>query len=242
MIIPSPKPSKFSYEIKEILDLLYISINTQEIKYKFPRLHVNNEFNKRFSGVLDAFDDIEVSVKRLTKNIQESITTNSEIQRNTLVTPDVHERAIQAANENKTDLKTIHVQAKIFLDRYNALVLFILGWTIPESCYKSIGEFNKWLADYGGSEDSVLRYKKSCERALDDIYVYITKFRNNSVVHRNEDIALGKTEWFENDMLGSVRLVGGNHNSVSPQEVLFLTVEYIDLTTKFCLNKISPKN
>ena len=47
---PVVKPTKFIFEIEEILKTLSTELNSDLVKTNFPKLHKDNIFNKRFSS------------------------------------------------------------------------------------------------------------------------------------------------------------------------------------------------
>ena len=92
-MLPSVKPTKFTFETDEILKHFSSELNTDLAKKCFPRLHNENAFNKRFSGVLDTFADVRSVTERLTENIQTSMKIEGQIQRNNEIDQELHQHA-----------------------------------------------------------------------------------------------------------------------------------------------------
>ena len=228
MHIPSVKPIKFTYETEEILKHFSLELNSDIAKINFPRLHKENIFNKRFSGVLTTFSDVKSVTERITNNIQASMKSDSEGDNLTA--------------QIQTDLKTLYVNSKIFLDEYTSLLRFIFNWRGIGD--KSVTSFYNSLEKYDGKDAGILAFKESCLKKLKAVNVYITEYRDKKVVH-NQQRHKQDTEWFLNNMNGEVRFVGGGRPSITPQEILFIVVEYVDDSSKYCIewlsNQISSK-
>jgi len=234
----SVKPVKFTCEIEEILQHFSTEINSPLAKQHFSRFHKNNAFNKRFSGVLDVFADIKSVTERLTDNIQASIKAERQIQKNEEVGQEQHYEADSLTSQNKTDLRTLYVNSKIFLDDYTGLLRFIFNWR--EIGDRSITGFYNDLEKYDGQDKDILAFKESCLENLKEINIYITEYRNNKVVH-NQKKHKQDTEWFLNNMNGEIRFMGGGRPSITPQEVLFIVVEYVAVSSNFCIELLSSQ-
>lgn len=235
-MFPTVKPTKFTYEIEEVLKYLSSDLNSDIVKLHFPRLHKDNAFNKRFSGVLESFADIKSVTERITENIQTSILIERQIQQNEDIDQDLHRKADKLNSQNKTDLKTLYVNTKIFLDEYTHLLSWIFNWRGIEN--SSITKFYNSLEKYDGDDTNIIQFKDSCFNKMKAVDVFITDYRDKEVVH-NGDKHKQKTKWFFNEMNGGIRFIGGNRPSITPQDILFITVEYIDCSSHFCLDWLS---
>jgi len=232
MQVPTVKPTKFTFETKEILNNFSKEMNSDTAKNSFLRLHKDNSFNKRFSGLLDAFSDVETVTERMTENIQASITLGSQMQNTEEIDQDLYKQEAKLTKQNKTDLKNLYVNTRIFLDEYTIFLCWFFDWEIQES---SIAKFYYSLKEYNGSDKCILRFKEENIERLGDIHKYISEYRNNEVVH-NKNKHEQDTKWFINEMNGAIRFGGGSSSSVTPQEVLFLMVDYIDYSNKLCFD------
>lgn len=237
-MLPSVKPTKFTYETEEILKHFSSELNSDFAKKSFPRLHKDNAFNKRFSGVLDTFADVKSVTERLTENIQASMKLEGQIQRREDIDQKQHRQASKLTAQNKSDLRTLYVNSKIFLDHYTNLLRFIYNWRGIGD--KSVTNFYNSLANYTGNDESVLAFKECCLNKLKAVDVYITEYRDKKIVH-NQSKHKEVTEWFLNNMNGEIRFIGGGRPSITPQEVLFIVVEYIDASTKCCIEWLSSQ-
>ena len=237
-MLPSVKPTKFTFETEEILKHFSSELNTDLAKKSFQRLHKENAFNKRFSGVLDTFADVRSVTERLTENIQTSMKIEGQIQRNNEIDQELHQHAGKLTSQNKSDLRTLYVNSKIFLDHYTNLLRFIYNWRGIGD--KSVTNFYNSLEKYNGSDESILAFKESCLTKLKAVDLYITEYRDKKVVH-NQIKHKEVTEWFLNDMNGDIRFIGGGRPSVTPQEILFIVVEYIDASSKCCIEWLSSQ-
>ncbi|MFA7169343.1 MAG: hypothetical protein WC178_00645 [Candidatus Paceibacterota bacterium] len=241
-MLPTVKPTKFTYELKEILNSFSKDVNLKVGNEGFERLYKENIFNKRFSGVLDTFVDIESVVERITNNIQSSIIVERQLQKEGTTDQSLCEQASKLTSQNKTDLKTLYVYTKIFLDRYSVFLIWIFAWRGIKN--SSITEFYKSLKKYDGLDITILKFKECCFGKIEAIDDYITEYRDKEVVH-NGDYHKQKTKWFMNGMNGEIKYIGGNRSSLTPQEILFLVVEYVDCSSQFCLEflntEISPE-
>ncbi len=235
-MLPSVKPTKFTFEIEEILRYFSSELNSDLAKENFPRLHKENAFNKRFSGVLDTFADVKSVTERLTENIQASMKIESLIQKNKEIDQEQHQKSSRLTSQNKSDLRTLYINSKIFLDHYTNLLRFIFNWRGIGD--KSVTNFYNSLEKYNGNDEGILAFKECCLKKLKAVDVYITEYRDKKVVH-NQSKHKEVTEWFLNSMNGDIRFIGGGRPSITPQEILFITVEYIDASSKFCIDWLS---
>jgi len=238
MRIPTVRPTKFIKEIEEVLKDFSEFLNSDDIKKSFPRLHKDNIFNRRFSAILDTFTDLKSVVERLEENIQESINIGRLTQSQEEIDQELYRKQDTLTRQNKADLRTMYVNSKIFLDEYTGLLAFIFNWRgISNS---SVTKFYSSLAYYSGLEEDILAFKKVCLNRLKAINVYITEYRDDKVVH-NHQKHKQQTEWFLNNMDGEIRLVGGNRPSITPQEILFIVVGYVDYSERFCIEWLEFK-
>jgi hypothetical protein len=231
-MFPTVKPTKFTYELEEIFKVFSREVNSEKIKKVLPRLHQENSFNKRFSGVLEVFEDIKSITERITENIGTSLIIEREIQKREEIDQDLHRKAGKLTSQNKTDLKSLYVNAKIFLDEYTNFLCWIFGWQGIDN--SSITKFYKALEKYNGHDLIIQSFKERCFNKIKAIDVYITGYRDKDIVH-TRDKHKKDTKWFVNEMNGAVRFIGGNRPSITPQEILFIVVEYVDVSTQFCL-------
>lgn len=234
--IPSIKPTKFTFEIEEILKHFSNELNSDLAKENFPRLHKDNAFNKRFSGVLDTFTDVKSVTERLTENIQASMRIEGQIQKNKEIDQEQHRLGSKLTSQNKSDLRTLYVNSKIFLDHYTNLLRFIFNWRGIGD--KSVTNFYNSLDKYNGTDEGILAFKECCLKKLKAVDVYITEYRDKKVVH-NQGKHKETTEWFLNNMNGEIRFLGGGRPSITPQELLFIVVEYVDASSKCCIDWLS---
>lgn len=225
------KPTKFILETENELKNLSLEVNSKIIKQNFPRVHKENSFNVRFSGVLDAFADIKSVAERITENIQASIRVESQIQKNKELNQELCHKAGKLTEQNKTDLKTLYVNSKIFLDEYTNLLRFVFNWRGIGD--KSVTNFYNSLEKYKGQDPGILDFKKCCINRLKAVDVYITEYRDKKVVH-NQQKHKQETQWFLNNMNGEIRFIGGGRPSITPQEILFIVVGYVNTSSQFC--------
>lgn len=216
-MLPQVKTTKFVGETKDLLDELSKKINSDIVKKCFKRLHKENIFNRRFSGVLDSFTDLQTTVERLEKNIEQSIKVGreiyKEIHRGDKINQELHRESDNLTKQNKADLRHFYVNAKIFLDDYTALLRFIFDWRSVGD--RSITGFYESLKKYSGPDKDILSFKKSCITKLKAVDVYITNYRDKKVVH-NQRKHKQDTEWFRNEMNGGIRFIGGDLPSLTP--------------------------
>jgi hypothetical protein len=238
MFIPSVKPTKFTFETEEILKHFSSELNSDYAKEHFPRLHKDNAFNKRFSGVLDTFADVKSVTERLTENIQASMKIEGQIQKQKDIDQELYKEASKLTAQNKTDLRTLYINSKIFLDHYTNLLRFIFNWRGIGD--KSVTNFYNSLDKYNGSDESILTFKDQCIKKLKAVDVFITEYRDKKVVH-SQSKHKETTEWFLNNMNGEIRFLGGGRPSITPQEILFIVVEYIDASSKCCIELLSTQ-
>lgn len=238
MRIPIIKPTKFTHEIDEDLKRLSTEANSENTKKYHERLHKENIFNKRFSGVLDTFSDLKSVVERMEENIEHSIRVESQIQNKKEIDQELFKRASRLTSQNKADLRTLYVNSKIFLDEYTSLLRFIFNWR--DIGDKSVTSFFNSLDKYNGADKDVLLFKEICFKKLKAVNVYITEYRDDKVVH-NQKKHKQETEWFLNNMNGEIRLMGGGRSSLTPQEILFVVLGYVNLSTSFCTEWIKEK-
>lgn len=232
------KPTKFTYEIEEILKDFSYELNSEISKTNFPRLHDNNSFNRRFSAVLSNFSDVSSVTERLTENIQVSMNTERQLQKNEKVDKEVHLKSSKLTSQNQSDLKILYVNTKIFLDEYTSMLCWIFNWRSIEN--SSITKFYKSLEKYNGNDNSILSFKEKCFTKVKDVDDNITRYRDKKVVH-NREKHKEPTVWFLNEMNGAIRFTGGNMQSLTPQEILFIAVEYIDCSSRFCIDWLSSQ-
>lgn len=237
-MIPTVKPTKFTYEIEEILKHFSNELNSDLAKKSFLRLHKDNAFNKRFSGVLDTFADVKSVTERLTDNIQSSMKVEGQIQKKEQIEQGLHYQASKLTAQNKSDLRTLYVNSKIFLDHYTNLLRFIFNWRGIGD--KSVTNFYNSLEKYNGNDESILTFRECCLNKLKAVDVYITNYRDKKVVH-NQSKHKEVTEWFLNNMNGEIRFLGGGRPSITPQEILFIVVEYVDASSKCCIDWLSTQ-
>jgi hypothetical protein len=237
-MIPVPKPTKFIDEIEEILRELEKAINSEPIKSLWPKLSKENVFNRRFSGLLDAFSDVKCVAERLTENIEQLIIIERKNRSNEKIDQDLMKKAHELSTQNKTDLKNLYVNSKIFLDEYTNLIRFIFDWRGIGN--KSVTSFFNDLEKYNGENKDILLFKEKCLGRLRAIKVYITDYRDEKIVH-NQQKHKQDTQWFLNNMNGEIRFIGGGRPSITPQEVLFIVVNYIDDSATFCIEWLNRK-
>lgn len=237
-MFPSVKPTKFIHETEEVLKHFSLEVNSDIAKLNFPRLHKDNTFNKRFSGVLSTFTDVKSVTERMTENIQASIKLESKIQKKEEIDQEQHNTASKLTAQNQTDLRSLYVNTKIFLDEYTNLLRFIFNWRGIGD--KSVTNFYNSLEKYNGEEEEILSFKKSCLKKLKAVDIYITEYRDKKIVH-NQQRHKQNTEWFLNNMNGEVRFIGGGRPSITPQELLFIAIEYVDTSSQFCIKWLSKK-
>lgn len=235
-MIPTVKPTKFIYEIEEALKHFSAELNSDIAKSNFPRLHKDNTFNRRFSGVLSTFTDVKSVAERMTDNIQASLSLESKIQKTKEIDQEQHRTASKITAQNQTDLRTLYINSKIFLDEYTNLLRFIFNWRGIGD--KSITSFYNSIEKYNGQDKDILAFKESCLGKLKAVNVYITDYRDKKVVH-NQQRHKQDTEWFVNNMNGEIRFVGGGRPSITPQELLFIVIEYVDTSSQFCISWLS---
>lgn len=235
-MFPTVKPTKFTYEIEEALKHFSSELNSDLAKMNFPRLHKDNTFNRRFSGVLSTFADVKSVTERMTENIQTSMTLESKIQKNEEIDQEKHRTSSKLTSQNQTDLRTLYVNSKIFLDEYTNLLRFIFNWRGIGD--KSVTNFYKSLEKYDGQDEGILDFKESCLKKLKAVNVYITEYRDKKVVHNQQRHKQG-TEWFLNNMNGEIQFIGGGRSSITPQELLFIVIEYVDASSQFCIEWLS---
>jgi hypothetical protein len=232
MKIPVPRPTKFIIETQEILNEFSKGVNSDDVKKVFSKIHKNNIFNKRFSGVLDAFSDLKSVTERIEENIEQSIKIERELQESKEINQELHGKADKLTAQNQTDLKTLYIYSKIFLDEYTNLLKFIFDWRGIGD--KSVTSFYKSLKKYKGKDETILGFKECCQGKLQVVDVYITEYRDTKIVH-NQQKHKQDTQWFLNNMNGEIRFIGGGRPSITPQEILFIVVEYVDDSTRYCL-------
>ena len=167
IMFPTVKPTKFTYEIEEILKHFSSELNSEIAKTNFPRLHIDNSFNRRFSAVLSNFSDVNSVTERLTENIQASMNTERQLQKNEEVDKEVHIKSSKLTSQNKSDLKILYVNTKIFLDEYTSMLCWIFGWRDIEN--SSITKFYKSLEKYSGNDRSILSFKEKCFQKINPI-------------------------------------------------------------------------
>jgi len=235
-MLPPVKTTKFTDKTDDLLKKLSNRINIDKIKASFKRLHKENIFNIRFSGVLDAFSDFQTTAERLEKNIERSIKVGreiySEIYKEDEMDQELRRKAHNLTKQNKADLRHLYVNAKIFLDEYTGLLRFIFNWR--DIGDRSITRFYNSLNKYNGSDKDILSFKESCIEKLKAIDVYITKYRDDKIIH-NQQKHKQETEWFRNEMDGRIRFIGGDRPSLTSQEIAFVVMQYIECSQKFCL-------
>lgn len=206
------------------------------------RIHKDNSFNRRFSVVLESFSDVETLALRLQENIKKVEDFNREIQVRNLKEDAVtifeegqvlRRELDKIDNNNRVDLKSIHIFTKIFLDHYTSLFKFIFNW--PGISDRSITSFNESLKVYSGTNFQVIDFKKSCEGLLEEIFNLITDYRDKSIVHNQTGHK--ETKWFLTDVNGGVQLIG-KQKSLTPEQVINLTQRYIQSTVNFLLKEI----
>jgi len=237
-MFPPVKITKFTDETKNLLSELSKKVNFDQVKKAFARLHRENVFNRRFSGVLDSFSDFQTVAERLDENIERLILIERKAQKQDKIDQDLYKKADKLIRQNRTDLKNLYVNAKIFLDEYTNLLGFIFNWRGVQS--RSITRFYNSLKDYSESDKDVLAFKENCLKKLKVIDVYITEYRVHEVVH-NQEKHKQTTKWFINEMDGRIRFIGGGRPSLIPQEVTFVVAQYIQCSQAFCLNWLDSK-
>lgn len=237
-MFPTVKPTKFIFEINEIFKHFSSELNSDLAKQNLPRLHKEDAFNKRFSAVLDVFADVGSVTERLTDNIQASMKIEGQIQRTEEINQEQYKQASKLTTQNKSDLRTLYVNSKIFLDHYTNLLRFIFNWRGIGD--RSVTNFYNSLEKYTGDDEGILAFKKCCLKKLKAVDVYITEYRDKKVIH-NQSKHKEVTEWFLNNMNGEIRFLGGGRPSITPQEILFIVVEYIDASSKCCIEWLSSQ-
>lgn len=238
MRIPIMRPMKFVSETEEVLKDFSDFMNTKEIKTAFPRLCKDNVFNRRFSAILDTFTDLKSVVERLEENITESMRIGGITQSQEEINQELYKQQDKLTRQNKSDLRIIYVNSKIFLDEYVGLLAFIFNWRGISN--GSVTQFYKSLSDYNELDEEIIAFKELCLNRLKAINVYITEYRDDKVVH-NHGKHKQETEWFLNNMNGEIRLVGGGRPSITPQEVLFIVVEFVDYAERFVKELLTKK-
>lgn len=226
------RPTKFTYEIREVLNDFSKEVNSEKIKPYHPRIHKNNVLNKRFLGVYESFLDLESVTERLEEGIKQSIEIESKIQSQMEIDQELHKKSSRLTGQNKADLKTIYINSKIFLDDYVSLLRHIFNWRSVGD--RSVTNFYNDLEKYNGDDRGVLAFKKICLKKLKAIDVYVTNYRDDEVVH-NQKKHKSKTKWFLNNMNGEIMFFGGSRPSLTPQEILFVVVEFVDHSARFCI-------
>jgi len=93
-------------------------------------------------------------------------------------------------------------------------------------------------AHHVNGDKGISAFKENCVEKLKAVDVYITDYRDNKVVHNQQRHKQG-TQWFLNNMNGEVKFVGGDRSSITPQEVLFIVIEYVDASSQFCIKWLS---
>ena len=226
MKIPVIKPTKFTFEIREILDELSGFINSDEVKEALPRLHKDNEFNRRMGAVNSSFSDVEAITERMVGDIMTLI--DEERKKSNLSSKHI--------SLLKVDLRSLYVHIKILLDDYVKLLQFITPFRgIPN--YSITAFFNK-LNKYKGAEPAIIDFNSKCLEYLRGIDEHIREYRDISVVH-NHNKHKQRTEWFVNGMNGEIRFSGGAKSSLTPQEVLFIAKQFIDRSAQFVMESIA---
>jgi hypothetical protein len=159
-----------------------------------------------------------------------------QIQKQKEIDQELHREASRLTAQNKTDLRTLYVNSKIFLDHYTNLIRFIFNWRGIGD--KSVTNFYNSLDRYGGNDKSIIAFKNKCLKKLKAVDVFITEYRDKKVVH-NQSKHKETTECFLNNMNGEIRFLGGGRPSITPQEILFIVVEYVDASSNFCIEFLS---
>jgi len=237
-MFPTVKPTKFTYETEEALKRLSLELNSDVAKMNFPRLHRDNTFNKRFSGVFSTFSDVKSVTERITENIQASMKLESRLQKNEEIDQEQQRTVSKLTAQNQTDLKTLYVNSKIFLDEYTNLLRFVFNWRGIGD--RSVTKFYNSLEKYDGQDEDILAFKESCLKKLKAINVYITEYRDQKVVH-NQQRHKQDTEWFINNMDGEIRFIGGGRPSITPQELLFIVIGYVNTSSQFCIDWLNKQ-
>jgi len=232
------KPSELTSQTQEILRNLSLEFNSDFVVKNIPRLHKDNSFNRRYSSVLDTFHDIKSVSDRLTNNIPASIEMERKIRESKAIDQELCKNAEQIWAQNKSDLRTLYVNSKIFLDHFTNLLRFIFNWRGIGD--KSVTNFYNSLEEYSGNDQEVLDFKKNCLKKLKAVDVFITNYRDKKIMH-NQSKHKEETEWFVNDMAGGIRFVGGGRPSITPQEILYIVREYVDVSNKYCSDWLRKK-
>ena len=105
---------------------------------------------------------------------------------------------------------------------------------------KSVTNFYNSLEKYDGKDIDILAFRECCLKKLKAVDIFITEYRDKKIVH-NQSKHKEVTEWFLNNMNGEIRFIGGGRPSMTPQEILFVVVEYIDKSSNYCIDWLSKK-
>jgi hypothetical protein len=228
-------------EIKELLNKL----NDIASKDKsFEIIHRDNNYNKNFSILLSAYEDVYSFIKRLEKEIEtlnevEHIIQRRNRNRDSRVITKKGQRLRQISSELtkniEADFKALYIFLKIFLDKYIQLLCFIKP--VRNLKHNSITQFIKSLKEIPGGDNFVNEFKRLCTQELDEINKYLTFYRDKFIVHST--LNQNFTVWFINDMRGNVQFshVDGDKkneiNSLSPRELLLVSKNFIELSTNY---------
>lgn len=217
-------------ETHDALRSLEFHINSK--KETLERVHRDNQFNRRFSAVLNSYTDFETIGLRLARNIVESQKLEHDIQvgmrESKEVSGPTHQEAFRLTKENQADFKSLYVFAKIFLDEYTTLLGFIYNWRGISN--GSITSFYLALSNYEGNDGQVKKFIETCLNRLKAVDVFVTQYRDSFIVH--DQTGHKETRWFLNDMSGGIRFLGGRP-SITPHELSFVVAKYVTDTSNF---------
>ena len=206
-------------------------------KKDLERIHKDNQFNRRFSNLLGAFSDLDAVGRRLEDNISKVEDLNRKIQaRFKLEDKDqimeegqrLHRESDKINHQNQADFKSLYFFAKIFSDKYTALLRFLFNWRGIGD--KSVTNFYNDLEKYKDDDPQVILFKEACLNRLRAIDIFITQYRDKYIA--NDQTGHKETKWFMTDMEGGVRFIGGR-SSITPKDLIFVVSGYISDTAKF---------
>jgi len=234
-----PSISIICKEIKQLLNKL----NDIASKDKaLERIHRDNNYNKFFSILLSAYEDVDSFTKRLEKEIEalnkiEHVLQRRNRNRDSYIISKKGQKLRQTSSELtqniEADFKALYIFLKIFFDKYIQLLCFIKP--VRNLRHYSITQFTKSLKEIPDSDNFVNGFKRLCTQELDKIDRYLTFYRDKFIVHST--LNQNFTVWFINDMRGNVKFSHVNVdkkdeiNSLSPFELLVASKNFIELST-----------
>jgi hypothetical protein len=211
-------------------------------------IHKDNSFNRKFSVILSAFEDIYILGERLRSNIEESIRINGIIQqRNKLEDKDNISSEGQELRKvadgldrfNRVDFKALYIFSKIFLDQYTDLLSFIFSFETNGIRFRnrygspSVTTLFHSLNSYNGDNKIINDFKNACFKKFKAVNVFLTQYRDEYVVHKNVDSSVGT--WFINEMNSGIRFLT-QRPSITPAELIFVVRNCIIESVNFILD------